>query len=170
MSDDTESRALRGLRDLVESGRPLAYIHSAEERRVTRLLREAATRFFTPPAPLWIWSITEGMRRDGAAGTPMDAREAVEHVVAHEGPGIFLLKDFHDPMRESAEIRRRLRDVYELARESRKLVVILSPVKVIPDEIAQSVVYVELAVPDLPELEDFVRHEGAALQAAGGTA
>src|SRR5262245_27444172 len=147
----TESRALRSLRDLVESGRPLAYIHSAEERRATSLLRDAVARFFTPPAPLWIWSLTEGMRRDEAAGTPMDARAAIEHVVAHDGPGIFLLKDFHEPMRNSAEIRRRLRDIYELTRESRKLVVILSPVKDIPEEIAQSVVYMELTVPDLPE-------------------
>jgi ATP-dependent 26S proteasome regulatory subunit len=170
MSENTEGRALRALRDLVESGRPLAYVHSAEERRVTRLVREAAARFFSPPAPLWIWSLTEGMRRDEAAGKPMDARAAIEHVMAHDGPGIFLLKDFHDPMRASPEIRRRLRDVYELTRESRKLVVIVSPVKEIPDEISQSVVYLDLALPDLPELEVYVRGEAAEVQKAGGTA
>ena len=41
MTDETESRALRALRDLIESGRPLAYVHTAEERRITALCREA---------------------------------------------------------------------------------------------------------------------------------
>jgi len=170
-SDDTESRALRVLRDLVESGRPLAYVHTAEERRITALCREAAGKFFTPPAPLWIWTVTEGMRRDGTEKRePMDARAALEFVVTHDGPGIFLLKDFHASLRESAELRRRLRDLYELGLTSHKLVVIASPVKFIPEEIERSIVYVELAVPDLPELVGFVKDQAAAVTASGGTA
>ena len=169
-SDDTESRALRILRDLVESGRPLAYVHTAEERRITALCREAAQKYFSPPAPLWTWTLTEGMRRDGTdAVTPMEPRAALEFVVQHAGPGIFLLKDFHEPLRTSAELRRRLRDLYELGLTSGKLVVIASPVKFIPDEIERSIVYVELAVPDLAELVGFVKKQGAAVAKAGGT-
>jgi hypothetical protein len=65
MTDVTESRALRSLRDITESGRPLAYVRSAEERRIMALLREAAGRS-KPALPVWTWSLTEGMRRDGA--------------------------------------------------------------------------------------------------------
>src|SRR6185436_6832464 len=102
-SEQTESRALRALRDLIESGRPLAYVHTAEERRITALCREAAQKYFTPPAPLWIWTLTDGMRRDGAEAPaahdskdPLSPRGALEFVVTHDGPGIFLLKDFHE--------------------------------------------------------------------------
>ena len=66
--------------------------------------------------PVWTWSLTEGMRRDGApgrAGHRRTPREALDFIVAHEGAAIFHLKDFHEPLRESSEIRRRLRDVYE---------------------------------------------------------
>jgi hypothetical protein len=66
MTEQTESRALLALRDLIESGRPLAYVHTAEERRITALCREAAQKYFTPAAPLWIWSLTDGLRRDGS--------------------------------------------------------------------------------------------------------
>ena len=38
----TESRSLRTLREIFESGRPLTYIRSAEEQRIAQLLRDAA--------------------------------------------------------------------------------------------------------------------------------
>src|SRR5262245_45063538 len=163
VTDQAESRALRVVRDLIESGRPLAYFHSAEERRITELLHAAATTVFKPAAPLWIWTLTDGMRRDGAKDAkPLAPRAALDFIAAHEGPGIFMLKDFHEPLRESAEIRRRLRDVHELAMGGGKLVVISSAVKFIPDEIERSIVYVEFAVPDLPELVAFLRSQKAA--------
>jgi SpoVK/Ycf46/Vps4 family AAA+-type ATPase len=169
-SENTESRALAILRDLVESGRPLAYVHTAEERRITALCREAAQKYFSPPAPLWIWTLTDGMRRETTEShKAMDARAALDFVAKHDGPGIFLLKDFHDALRQSAEVRRRLRDLYDIGMAGRKLVVIVSAVKYIPDEIERSIVYVELAVPDLPELVDFVTARQAEVAAAGGT-
>jgi SpoVK/Ycf46/Vps4 family AAA+-type ATPase len=170
MAEETRSRALRALQDIIRSGRPLAYVRSAEEQRITALLREAATAFFSPPAPLWIWTLTEGMRPDGkkSDGKVLTPRAALDFVAAHEGPGLFLFKDFHEPMREAPEIRRRLRDLYDLCVDRRKFVVICSPVKYIPDEIERNFVFVELAVPDLPELTGFLRHEAKTLEASGG--
>jgi SpoVK/Ycf46/Vps4 family AAA+-type ATPase len=170
MVDEAESRALRALRDVIESGRPLLYVRSAEERRIAALLREAAGRCFSPPAPLWTWSLTEGLRRDGETRTEgLGPRAALDFVAAHQGPGVFLLRDFHEPMRESAEVRRRLRDLYALGAEARKLVVISSPVRYLPEEIERAIVYLELAVPDLPELVGFLRREAEAITAAGGS-
>ena len=37
-----ESRAAKTIREILESGRPLTYIRSAEEQRVVRILREVA--------------------------------------------------------------------------------------------------------------------------------
>ena len=50
--------------------------------------------------------------------------EALDFVSHHEGPGLFLLKDFHQPIRDSADIRRRLRDLYESCIDTGKFVVI----------------------------------------------
>lgn len=171
MTFPTESRAMRALRDIVESGRPLAYVRTAEEHRVVELLRETASTRFTPPAPLFVWSLTEGLRRDGEGGPgeALGPRAVLDAVIEASGPGIWLLKDFHEPMRESAEVRRRLRDLYDACLDRRKLVVISSPVKYLPDEIERAIAYVELAVPDLAELTSFLRREAEKITASGGT-
>src|SRR5277367_5211668 len=100
-----ESRAARMLREIFESGRPLTYIRSSEEQRVARVLREVAGS-----TPIWTWSLTEGMRRVREGSTAEVGTEtprgSLDFIIAYQGPAIFHLKDFHEPLRESPEIRR----------------------------------------------------------------
>jgi SpoVK/Ycf46/Vps4 family AAA+-type ATPase len=135
------------------------YIRSSEEQRVARVLREVAKSSI----PIWTWSLTEGLHREGAAAEPgsQTPRAALDFIDAHPGPAIFQLKDFHDPLRESPETRRRLRDVYESCLDRRKFVVITSAVRYLPEEIERSVLYLELRPPDLIELGSFLREEAA---------
>jgi hypothetical protein len=148
------------LREIFESGRPLTYIHSAEEQRVGRVLREVSQRL-PVPTPVSTWSLTEGLQCDG---TPSETdtrspRAVLDFIVAHASPAIFHLKDFHEPLRESPEIRRRLRDVYQNCLDQGKFVVITSPVRFIPEELERSMIFVELRPPDLIELVDLLREE-----------
>ncbi len=166
---EQDSRALRALRDVVQSGRPLAYVRSPEEQRVSALLRDIAATSFPSPVPLWTWSLTEGFRRDGdKASKALAPRAALDFVASHDGPGVFLFKDFHEPMHDP-EIRRRLRDLYDACFDRGKFVWISSPVKFIPEELERAMVYVELGVPDLEELVAFLRREAAAAAAPGIT-
>ncbi len=157
-----ESRAAKMIREVFESGRPLTYIRSAEEQRIGRVLREVSLRLFnSTPAPVWTWSLTEGMRRDDEApeaGTETP-RGVLDFIAAYKNAAIFHLKDFHEPLRESAEIRRRLRDVYERCVDQRKFVIITSPIRFIPQEVERSVMFLELRPPDLVELTEFLRDE-----------
>lgn len=172
-SQSTESRAAKILREVFESGRPLTYIRSSEEQRIGRVLREVGRgHLASTPVPVWTWSLTEGMRRDDAiaeAGTE-SPRGALDFIAAHKGAAIFHLKDFHEPLRESAQIRRRLRDLHESCLDQRKFVVITSPVRFIPEELERSVIFVELRPPDPVELVDFLRDEVRlnSLQSDGG--
>jgi AAA+ superfamily predicted ATPase len=163
-----ESRAAKVIREIFESGRPLTYIRSAEEQRAGRVLREVGLRLYnSTPVPVWTWSLTEGMHRDGEpaeAGTDAP-RAALDFIALHPATGIFHLKDFHEPLRESAEIRRRLRDLHEGCLDRQKFVVITSPVRFIPEELERSIVFVELRPPDLVELTEFVREEAARFSA-----
>jgi SpoVK/Ycf46/Vps4 family AAA+-type ATPase len=163
-SPAAESRAAKILREVFESGRPLTYVRTSEEQRAARVLREVGRRLFAPTVvPVWTWSLTEGMHRDGQAaeaGTH-DARGALDFIAAHADAAIFHLRDFHEPLRESAEIRRRLRDIYESCRGQRKFVVITSPVRAIPEELERSLLFLELRPPDLVELTAFLREECA---------
>ena len=129
-----------------------------------------ALSLFAPPVPVWTWSLTEGLRRDGEAaeaGT-QDPRKALDFIAAYDGAAIFHLKDFHEPLRESAEIRRRLRDVYESCLDRQKFVVISSPIRFIPEEIAQSVMFLELRPPDRIELVEVLREEAQRMALGSG--
>src|SRR5271156_1992412 len=157
----TESRAAKAVREILESGRPLTYIRSAEEQRVVRILAEVAKGpLASTPLPVWTWSLTEGMRRGGETAPPTESpRAALDFIDAHQGPAIFHLKDFHEPLRESPEIRRRLRDLHQSCRDRFKFTVISSPVRAIPEELDRSLMFVELRLPDLVELSQFLREE-----------
>ena len=88
-----------------------------------------------------------------------NARAALDFIAAHKGAAIFHLKDFHEPMRESPEIRRRLRDLHELLAGQQKYIVISSPVRFIPEELERDMMFVELRPPDPVELTQFLRDE-----------
>jgi hypothetical protein len=83
----------------------------------------------------------------------------LDFIIAYKGADIFHLKDFHEPLRDSAEIRGRLRDVHESCLDQHKFVVITSPVRFIPEEVERSVLFIELGSPDLAELVEFLREE-----------
>jgi len=101
------------------------------------------------------------MHRDGqpAEAGSESPRAALDFIAAHPDGAIFHLKDFHEALRDSAENRRRLRDVYEQCLDRRKFVVITSPVRFIPEEIERSVVFLELRPPDRIELVEVLREE-----------
>jgi len=157
-----ESRAAAMLRNVFASGRPLTYLQCSEEHRAYKALSDVS-RSLSPtiPTPLWIWSLTEGLHRDGEPAEPgtQNPRATLDFIIAHPGGGIFQLKDFHEPLRESAEIRRRLRDVSEKCLDQHKFVVITSPVRYIPEEIDRSILFMELRLPDVAELLEFLREE-----------
>jgi AAA+ superfamily predicted ATPase len=153
------TRAAKTLLDIFQSGRPLIYIRSTEEGRVADLLREAS-RLLHPdrPLPLWTWSLTEGLSREDEAEAPaLDPREALDFIAEHTEGGIFHLKDFHEPLRDSAAVRRRLRDLYEICLDRQKFIVITSPIRFIPEEVERSFVVIDLPPPDMAELQDFLR-------------
>jgi len=130
-----------------------------------RLLREVSRGLGSAAVPVFEWSLTEGLERDGESveTDTQDPRTALDFIAAYKDPAIFHLKDFHEPLRDSMEIRRRLRDVYESSRDQRKYVVITSPVRFIPDELERSLVFLELRPPDFVELMAFVREEDAGI-------
>ncbi len=164
--NDSTSRAANTIREIFDSGRPLTYIRTAEERRVGKLL-QAVSAGLDAATPVWQWTLTEGMRAGDVrhAGTE-SPRAVLDLIASHPGNTIFLLKDFHEPLRESPEIRRRLRDIYENCRDQRKYVVITSPVRYIPEELERSIMFLELRPPDIVELVQLVREEAPVLAPA----
>jgi ATP-dependent 26S proteasome regulatory subunit len=167
-----ESRAFANLKELFQAGRPLIYIRSPEEARVHLLLNDANARIFDGKAAVWTWSLTDGLRQpDGSAGTKTLAgpREVLDVILAHKGPAIFELRDFHEFLRDAPDIRRRLRDLYDRCLDTGKFIIITSPLRVIPEELQRQMAYLDLHSPDLPELVAFLERELTTLGQQGVT-
>lgn len=181
MEIPVHSRAATALLEIFESGRPLVYVRSAEEGRVADLLRNAGRQLrASKPLPVWTWSLTEGLSSDerraqtgghdpgnAAEARAQDPREVLDFIATHSDPAIFHLKDFHEPMRDSAGVRRRLRDLYQICLDRQKFIVITSPLRVIPEEIERSLAVIDLLPPDLTELVEFLRSEADQITARG---
>ncbi len=166
-----ETRGLAALREIVESGRTLSYIRSVEERRVERLLHDAAARLLPGQASVWTWTLTEGLRDPEGAPAAVEGsapRAVLDFIAAHRGPAVFHLRDFHEPMRDP-EICRRLRDLYAGCFDTGKFVVVSSPVRYLPDELARETFYLELGLPEFSEVADCLREEARRFAAAGGS-
>ncbi len=150
-----ESRAAKTVREIFESGRPLTYIRSSEEQRVARRAAGSELARCGVAAGLDLEphrGHASGWRSLRAAAGTDTPRGLLDFIIAYHGPAIFHLKDFHEPLRESPEIRRRLRDVYESCLDQRKFVVITSPVRFIPEEVERSILFLDLRPPDVVEL------------------
>lgn len=181
MENPANSRAAASFLEIFASGRPLVYVRSAEEDRVGDLLRSVGRQMGgSKPIPVWTWSLTEGLCSDAAkpqagdhaprnpaeAGTS-DPREALDFIASYGEPAIFHLKDFHEPLRSSAEVRRRIRDLYQICLDRRKFIVITSAVRAIPEEVERIFAVIDLLPPDLTELIEFLRSETAQNSANG---
>jgi len=163
-----EGRAYLALKEMFQGGRPLIFVRTSEEGRVRMLLRQLAARFFPEPRPVWAWSLTLGLAPpEGETAEKLSPRGVLDFIAAHPEPGIFQLKDFHQFMGEDAQIRRMLRDLYELCLDSGKFIVITSPVRAIPEELSRQVALVDLHAPDIEELLEFLRLETEAISEQG---
>lgn len=151
------------LETLIRAKYPILYILSAEERRVEEILRHVAG---LRNKKLLGWTVTEGIQDLSLAKPSVvdtNAREplqVLDHIAASKEAAIFVLKDFHSyiadtrlPLEpERALLIRRLRDVANELKESRKTLVLLSPVYSVPTELEKDITLLDYSHPTTAEL------------------
>ncbi len=144
---------------LIRAKYPILYIVSWEERRIEQMLRHVAGQL---RKKLYGWTITDGirplddydgMRPDPATCSPLNALDVI---AASQESAIFVLKDFHPfldehrPVSDQPIIVRRMRDITNHLKESRKTLIILSPLLNFPPELEKDIVVIDYGLP-LPE-------------------
>ncbi|MBK7404270.1 MAG: AAA family ATPase [Phycisphaerales bacterium] len=148
---------------LIRARYPVIYIVSWEEPRVERHLRQIAE---ARGKQLYVWSVTSGMRRAGAApaGRPKglsDPIEALDQVMEHKEPAIYLLNDFHAflrPVQCNIATIRKLREAARALSDSYKTVVICSPMLELAPELEKDVTVLDYPLPDAREVDGLLRH------------
>lgn len=162
---------------LIRARYPLLYIVAWEERRIEQLLRRVAGSL---RKKLYTWSITEGLRLlddytyqrpDLETASPLNVLDAI---IASQESAIFLLKDFHPywderrSFQEQALVTRRTRDMINHLKESRKTVVLLSPLLIFPPEIEKDIIVLDYSQPTREELEQSLERVLRSAREVGG--
>jgi len=148
---------------LIRAKYPILYIMSSEERRIEDLLRHVAGM---RRKRLFSWTVTEGIQDLSlpkavvVEGKTRDPLQVLDYIASSKESALFVLKDFHsyidhsrmplDP--ERALIIRRLRDVANELKESRKTLVLLSPVHTVPVELEKDITLLDYSQPTFEEL------------------
>lgn len=150
------------LNTLTRAKYPIIYIVSWEERRIEDVLRQVA---IDRRKKLYGWTLTNGiMPLDLVQSHPVDPTtrdplHALDFVAHSQEAAIFVLKDFH-PFLDSDRggpdhpvVIRRLRDITNELKESRKTLIILSPVLRFPADLEKDITVLDYSLPTLDELE-----------------
>ena len=150
------------LNTLTRAKYPIIYIVSWEERRIEDMLRQVAIE---RRKKLYGWTITNGiMPLDVVQTHPIDPTtrdplNALDFVAQSQEAAMFVLKDFH-PFLDSDRggpdhpvIIRRLRDITNELKESRKTLVILSPILRFTPDLEKDITVLDYSLPTLDELE-----------------
>ncbi len=138
------------LRLLVNSRHPIITVETGEEERLEGLLFDVATEM---SVPLYEWSVTTGLAK--AHGAPIYNTDQPEQMLANialiQGDAIFLLKDFARYC-DNDRICRRLRELTEKFRTTRRSIVVAAASMELPPDLAGDAVPFQLGLPSAEEL------------------
>ena len=141
------------LRTLIRSCHPLIVIETVEEDRVLALLQSVAAQ---ERMPLFEWSITRGLTRqdEGQTISKLTATPlaVLQHLNGLTVEGIFWLKDLA-PHLQDAAVARQLREVSHHFSRSRATCLLTGHPIVLPPDIDQIAVRLDLQLPDRNELQ-----------------
>ncbi len=144
---------------LIRARYPIIYVLSWEEERVEKLLAGIATN---RNKKFHVWTYTQGIVRYGSepqraksgTGSTTDPLAALDAVLQHVEPAIYLFKDFHpftEENRANLAVIRRLKDVAYHLRDTYKTIVIVAPVMRIAPELDKDVTLIEFLPPDVQD-------------------
>ncbi len=143
------------LRLLVNSRQPIIAVETFEEIRIEELLAEVATEL---AVPFYVWSVTTGLVRKGN-NSPIyrtaDPEQALANIALIRGDAIFLLKDFARYL-EQDRILRRMRELGEGFRNTRRSIVLSGASLKLPPELNEEVAMFSLELPDADLLLEVV--------------
>lgn len=130
----------------------LIIIVTLEEERVLQEIQSVAARLKFPVAT---WDVGDGFQALGEIAALPAARDpltALDQIDKFADGALFVLKDFH-ALWGDARIKRKLRNVVQRLKLTRKSLLVTLPSGKVPDELKDESVVVEFAMPNVIDLE-----------------
>ena len=141
------------LRILLASQFPLLLVETQEEPRFLGIVRRLADEL---SSPLWVWSATRGLTRDG--GEPMygtvDPNQALSFVEDVRSPSVFVFADAHTILRNDMVVRR-LKEICQEAVPG-QTIILTGPDHEVPAELESLAHVWQLRPPNRAEMTNLV--------------
>ncbi|MBA3685143.1 MAG: AAA family ATPase [Planctomycetes bacterium] len=154
--DTCAQSTLDGIEVLIRARYPVIYIVSWEEQRVQQWLAAVAAK---RGKRVWEWSFSTGLvqaqvspngRSRGNASK--DPAIALDEVVAHVEPALYLFKDLHPFLTaNNFAVVRKLKETAIAIKDSYKTVVLVSPLMQLPPDLEKEVTVVDFPLPGQAE-------------------
>ena len=147
---------------LIRARYPILYVLSPEELRVRDVIFDIAQR---RQKKVFEWSVTTGLTPGGASiqtqknrsAPTKDPLAALDVVIDHVEPAIFIFKDFHPFLtRANHAVIRRLKEIAQHLKNSHKTVILVSPVLELPTELEKEVTLISFPLPSRDEIADLL--------------
>lgn len=154
---------LRDLEIIIHSKVPLVVIETYEEPRALELIARAGIK---QNMPVFIWSITEGLKRVDlehvvAERLTNEPDATLAHIKATGRPGLYVLCDFHPFLQDNPKNVRLLKEIAMRYEQLQHTVILLSHALSIPPEIKRYCAQMELSLPSDEELLSMIRDEAS---------
>ncbi len=152
------------LRVLLASQFPLLLVETQEEPRFMRIIRAVADEL---DSPLWLWSSTRGLTRDGgdAVYGTADPDRALSFVAEIRSPSVFVFADAHTILQDHVVIRR-LKEVCQEAVPG-QTIILTGPAHEVPAELDAIAHVWQLRPPGKAELKALVDRTLTSFRRAG---
>ena len=130
---------------------PIVVIESQDEQRMLELLQSITiARASDTYAPLFRWTITDGLQRIDISLEPQainaQPTDVLKHIRAVSKPGVYVLLDFHPFLEDPVHVRL-LKDICIRARQVNRQIVLISHTVKIPQELESFCARFNMALP-----------------------
>lgn len=137
---------------ILRSRVPLIVVESLDEKRFVAMLKDIVRGAFgTDYRPLFQWSITDGLQRLDIEMDPQahnaEPGAVLRHIRAVEGPGIYVLLDFHPYLADPVHVRL-LKDIAVASASGERTIVLVSHELKLPPELERLSARFTMSLPD----------------------
>jgi ATP-dependent 26S proteasome regulatory subunit len=147
---------------LIQAQYPLIYLVTPEEERAEAAIAKIA-QMKTKHRRVFVWTVTHGIVEYGqprhiTQHNTVSPEAAIQWVVQHKEPGIFILKDLH-PFIDSPATTRWLRDAISSFKDTEKTIILMSPFQQVPIELEKDVIVIDYPLPNMAELNQVLSRQ-----------
>lgn len=147
---------------LIQAQYPLIYLVTPEEERAEAAIAKIG-QLTSKSRRVFVWTVTHGIVEYGqprhiTQHNTVSPEAAIQWVVQHREPGIFIFKDLH-PFIDSPATTRWLRDAIASFKGTEKAIILMSPFQEVPIELEKDVIVIDYPLPNMAELNQVLSHQ-----------